>query len=122
MGYLDSYTYRRAFLDVGTDADTTEVIDLNGYEVVAIGLPATLDDALNDITFDIDPGDGTFRLLNDSAGAPVSIDNLVAGEMIQVPSSNVPIVGARLRLQLSATEAADREFLVLLRALAPNVE
>lgn len=122
MGYLDSYITRRAFLDQGTDANTTEIVDIVGYEVVGVAMPAALDDALSEMTFEVDPGDSVFREVNDDVGTPLTLTNITQGQIYQVQEQKPPIVGARLRLQLNADEAADRVFFVMLVRLPGSAD
>jgi len=118
MSDLSLSLFRRALLDQSEDDNTTEVVDINGYEVLGIITPGTLDGATNDITPQIDPGSGTFYTPLTNAGAAITWwDNVGTDEWLQVPQSISPVVGARLRLELAETEAADRVFLVVLRKL-----
>lgn len=114
MNPLSSTLFRRAELVVATDNNTTQAISILGFEIVAIITPATLDGATNDITFSIDPGDGTFRLIRDASGSAIVLTDVAVDEHLQVPKGNPPIVGSLLRLELSEAEAADRVFLVQL--------
>ncbi len=114
---LSKYTMKRCLLDISEDANTTETVEFAGYELLGVATPATLDDASTNYTFSIDPGDGTFRILQDDAGAPIILTGVTQAEIFQVQESKPPIVGARIRLQLSADEDADRVFQLLLRKL-----
>jgi hypothetical protein len=116
---LASYTFKRVTVTVLQDDDLTDVISIAGYEVLGIITPAALDDSANDITPQIDPGMGTFYTPLTNAGAAITWwENVAVDEWLQVPQSISPLVGAQLRLSLSAGEAADRVFLVVLRALS----
>ncbi len=118
-GLLGSYTFKRAVLTVADDDNTTAVIDISGFEVIGIITPAALDGATNDITPQIDPGQGTFYTPLTNAGAAITWwENVATDEWLQAPQSISPLVGARLRLELSEAEAADRVFLVVLQKLA----
>ena len=118
MDYLGHYSFVRALLDISEDADTSEIIDIIGFEVLGVITPGALDGATNNITPQIDPGNGTFYTPLTNAGAAITWwENIGTDEWLQVPQSIAPVVGARLRLQFSETEAADREFFVILRAL-----
>lgn len=93
-------------------------IDILGYEVVAIGMPAALsNDGSTEMTFQVDPGDGTFRELQDDSTAPLTLTNITAGDIAQVEEGKPPICGVKLTLTLSVAESADREFLVMLKLL-----
>lgn len=119
MDYLGQYSLVDALVDQSEDDDLSEVIDIVGFEVLGIITPDTLDGAANDITPQIDPGTGTFYTPLTNAGAAITWwENVAVDEWLQVPQSIAPVVGARLRLSLSAGEAADRRFKVVLRALA----
>lgn len=116
--YLDQYIWSPALVDISEDDDLSEVIGITGYEVIGLITPAALDDSTNDITPEIDPGSGTFYTPLTNAGAAITWwENVAVDEWLQVPQSISPIVGARLRLSLSAGEAANRTFLVLLKKL-----
>lgn len=118
MGYLNRFITRPALVDISDDDDLSVVVDIVGYEVLGVITPGTLDDSTNDITPQIDPGNGTFYTPLTNAGAAITWwENVAVDEWLQVPQSISPIVGARLRLSLSAAEAADRLFLVVLKAL-----
>lgn len=118
MGYLNRFITRVALLDIMVDADTSLVIDILGFEVLGIITPDTLDGASNNVTPQIDPGNGTFYTPLTNAGAAITWwENVGTDEWLQVPQSIAPLVGARLRLEFSETEDADREFLVVLKAL-----
>src|SRR3990167_11238482 len=115
MGYLDRYVFKRILLDVSADANTSEAIDIQGYELVGIITPAALDGATNDITPQIDPGNGTFYTPLTNAGSAITWwENVAADEWLQAPQSISKLVGARLRLAFSEAEAADRTFLAVL--------
>ncbi len=118
MDYLGQYSLVECLLDISEDANTSEVIDIVGFEVIGIITPDALDDSANDITPQIDPGTGTFYTPLTNAGAAITWwENVAVDEWLQVPQSIAPVVGARLRLEFSATEDADRQFYVVLRAL-----
>lgn len=118
MGYLDRYAIKNIVLDISEDANTSQIIDIQGYELIGIITPAALDGATNDITPQIDPGNGTFYTPLTNAGAAITWwENVAADEWLQVPQSTSKIVGARLRLEFSETEDADRTFLAVLVAL-----
>lgn len=118
MGYLDRYAIKNIVLDISEDANTSQIIDIQGYELIGIITPAALDGVTNDITPQIDPGNGTFYTPLTNAGAAITWwENVAADEWLQVPQSTSKIVGARLRLEFSETEDADRTFLAVLVAL-----
>lgn len=119
---LASYAFKRAVLDVSEDANTTIAIEIAGYRVVSVITPGTLDGATNDIQFSVDPGDGTFRIVRDDAGTALELTNVGTNEHLLVPEGFPPIVGARLQLQLSEDEDADRVFLVQVVALSGREE
>jgi hypothetical protein len=116
---LESYIQRPALLDISVDADLTEAVLIRGYEVVAIAMPATLNpDGSSEMTFQVDPGDGVFRSLQDDSTAALTLTNITAGDIAQVQEQKPPIVGVYLKLVLSTVEtAADRIFLVMLKKL-----
>lgn len=116
---LDRYIWRQALLDFSEDTDLTEAVNILGYEVVAIGMPAALtNDGSTEMTFQVDPGDGTFRSLQDDSTAALTLTNITAGDIAQVQEGKPPICGARLRLALSVAEGADRIFVVMLKKLS----
>ncbi len=118
MDYLSRFVAKRALLDISEDTNTSLVIDIQGYEVIGVITLAALDGATNDITPQIDPGQGTFYTPLTNAGAAITWwENVAADEWLQVPQSISPVVGARLRLEFAEAEDADREFWVVLKAL-----
>lgn len=115
--YLSRNTFRAVELDI-TDSDTvTDAVDIQGFAVVAICTPAALTNLTSEVTFSVDPGDGTFRSVVGDNGSALQLNNVGIDEYIQVPEGNPPIVGAQLKLTLSAAEGADRTFLVILSAI-----
>lgn len=120
---LSKAVIRRAFLDISEDDNTTQPVDINGYEIIGVVTPAALDGGTNDIdSIEIDPGNGTFYapLGDDGASIDIQMDNVAADEYLTLAPITVmrqKLVGARARLQLSETEAADREFLLVCVAL-----
>lgn len=117
MGYMDRVIQRPVLLDVSVDDNTSEAFDILGYEIVAICTSATLDGATNDISIQVDPGDGTFRTVEAADGTALSFANVGTSEYLQVPTTSRPIVGSRARLEFSETEAVDRTFVLLMVAL-----
>lgn len=125
MGYLDQYSLVSCLLDISEDTNTSVVIDIVGFEVLGIITPDTLDGATNNVTPQIaagignDPTNETFYTPLTNAGAAITWwENIGTDEWLQVPQSIAPVVGARLRLEFSEAEDADRQFYVVLRALA----
>ncbi len=115
--YLNRNTFRAVELDI-TDSDTiTDAVDINGWAVVAICTPDALTNLDSEITFSVDPGDGTFRSVVADNGTALTLTNVGVDEYIQVQEGNPPIVGAQLKLTLSAAEGADRTFFVILSAI-----
>ena len=109
---------RSILLDITEDPNTSRVVSFNGYEIIAVICPATLDGTTNNITPQIDPGNGVFYTpLTNSGGAITWWENVSASEYLQVPTLVAPLVGARIRLQFTEDEAADRTFLMVLKAL-----
>jgi hypothetical protein len=118
MGYLNRFITRVALLDISEDADTSLVVDILGFEVLGIITPDALDGSSNNVTPQIDPGNGTFYTPLTNAGAAITWwENVAVDQWLQAPQSISPLVGARLRLEFSETEDADRKFLVVLKAL-----
>lgn len=116
--YMNRYAHRRAVLTIATSTTVTAEVDIQGYEVVAIGMPAALtNNGSTEMTFQVDPGDGTFRELQDDSTAALTLTNITAGDIAQVQEEKPPICGAKLKLTLSVAEGADRIFIVMLRAL-----
>ena len=119
--YLDRYQYRIALVDISADDDLSEAVDLVGFELMGIVIPAAIDgDGTLDISIQIDPGAkvSAFYALMDDAGAAVStFANVSASELLQVDAGQPPICGAKLKLSLSAAQTADREFGVMLKTL-----
>ncbi len=118
---LDRYIFRKAVLTLTTSTTVTAEVDILGYEVVAIGMPAAMNpDGSSEMTFQVDPGDGTFRELQDDSTTALTLTNVTAGDIAQVQEQKPPIVGSKLTLTLSAAETAlDLDFIVMLKALPP---
>ena len=115
---LSRYAFKRVLLVQADDPNTTLDVDIAGYEVIGVIMPGTLDGASNNLTPQVDPGSGTFATPLTNAGAAITWwENVSANEWLQAPQSIFPLVGARLRFQLSEDEDADRVFLVVLSAI-----
>ena len=123
MGYLDRTVIVPCLLDVSDDNNTTQPVAINGYEIIGVITPATLDGSSNDIdSIEIDPGNETFYapLGEDGAAIDIQMDNFSVDEYLTLAPITVmrqKLVGARARLQLSEAEAADRVFFLVLVAL-----
>lgn len=115
---LSQVVNRRILLDITEDVNTSQIVDINGYEVIAVIVPAVMDGTTNDIVPEIDPGNGTFYTPLTNAGAAITWwENVAANEYLQVPTLPAPLVGSRIRLQLGEDEDADRAFILVLKAL-----
>ena len=123
MGYLSRSVIKACLLDISEDADTTVDVDINGYEIIGVITPDTLDGGTNDIDLiEIDPGNGKFYapLGEDGAAIDIQMDNIAIDEYLTLPALTVmrqKLVGARARLELSEDEDADRTFYLVLVAL-----
>lgn len=123
MGYLSRSVIKACLLDISEDADTTVAVDINGYEIIGVITPDTLDGGTNDIDLiEIDPGNGKFYapLGEDGAAIDIQMDNIAIDEYLTLPALTVmrqKLVGARARLELSEDEDADRTFYLVLVAL-----
>ena len=123
MGYLDRTVIVKALLDITEDTNTTQPVDIPGYEIIGVITPAALDGSSNDIdSIEIDPGNGTFYapLGEDGAAIDIQMDNIGTDEYLTLAPITVmrqKLVGARARLQLSEAEDADRVFFLVLVAL-----
>lgn len=116
---LPGYDFKVAVLDISADNDLTEEVDIRGYEVVAIAMPAALNpNGSSEMLFQVDPGDGTFRSVQTDDSTALTLTNITQGDIAQVEERKPPIIGVKLKLSLSAAEVgADRKFGVLLKAL-----
>ena len=123
MGYLSRSVIKACLLAVSEDADTTVAVDINGYEIIGVITPDTLDGGTNDIDLiEIDPGNGKFYapLGEDGAAIDIQMDDIGTDEYLTLPALTVmrqKLVGARARLELSEDEDADRTFYLVLVAL-----
>ena len=128
MGYLDRAVFVPCLLDVTEDADTSQPVAINGYEIIGVITPAALDGGTNDIdSIEIDPGNGTFYapLGEDGAAIDIQMDNIGTDEYLTLAPITVmrqKLVGARARLQFSEAEDADRTFYLVLVALPGSAD
>ncbi len=132
MGYLDRAIIRPALLDISVDDNQTQPTDIQGYEIIAVITPDTLDGATNDISsIEIDPGNGTFYEPQDNDGGDlpaVWFTDIAVDEYLALPAEvsglDGPgkLVGARARMPLSEAEAADRTFWFVLLALTGSAD
>lgn len=123
MGYLSRTVIVPCLLDISADTQISQPVAINGYEIIGVITPDTLDGASNDIdSIRIDPGNGTFYapLGEDGAAIDIQMDNIGTDEYLTLAPITVmrqKLVGARARLHLSEAEAADRTFYLVLVAL-----
>ncbi len=128
MGYLDRTVIKKCLIDKSEDDNTSQPVDIQGYEVIGVITPDTLDGTTNDIdSIEIDPGNGQFYapLGEDGAAIDIQMDNIGADEYLTLAPITVmrqKLVGARARLQFSESEAADRTFYLVLVALPGSSE
>ena len=128
MGYLDRFAFKLALLDQSEDDDLTQPTEIQGYEIIGVITPASLDGSSNDIdAIEIDPGNGTFYTVTGDDGAAIDfeMDDFAVNEWLTVPPITVmrqKLVGARARLNLSESEDADRNFYLVLVALPGSSE
>ncbi len=125
MGYLDRAVIVKCELDISDDDNTSQPVDINGYEIIGVITPPVFIDQSpsNDIdSIRIDPGNGTFYapLGGDGAAINIQIDDFAVNEYLTlapITAMRQKLVGARARLQFSESEAADRIFFLVLVAL-----
>ena len=128
MGYLDRAVFVACLLDISEDVDTSQPVAINGYEIIGVITPDTLDGGTNDIdSIEIDPGNGTFYapLGEDGAAIDIQMDNIGTDEYLTLAPITVmrqKLVGARARLQFSEEEDADRTFYLVLVALPGSAD
>ena len=128
MGYLDRAVFVPCLLDISEDANTSQPVAINGYEIIGVITPDTLDGGTNDIdSIEIDPGNGTFYapLGEDGAAIDIEMDNIGTDEYLTLAPITVmrqKLVGARARLQFSEAEDADRTFYLVLVALPGSAD
>ena len=127
---LEKYTFLGALIDISGDNDLSEAVDINGYRVVGVAMPAAWTTA--DIAFQVDPGDGTFRKVYDNEATLVKIDAPAASgiyllaNMETANQSGVDpcITGAKVKVhsidasdETDEAQAADRQLYLLCVAL-----
>ncbi len=128
MGYLDRTVIKKCLIDISEDDNTSQPVDIQGYEIIGVITPDTLDGATNDIdSIEIDPGNDSFYAPKGEDGAAIDIqmDNIGTDEYLTLAPITVmrqKLVGARARLQLSEAEAADRTFYLVLVALSGSAD
>ncbi len=124
MGYLDRTVIKKCLLDISEDTQISQPVEIQGYEIIGVITPGTLDGTANDIdSIRIDPGNGTFYapLGEDGAAIDIQMDNIAADEYLTLAPITVmrqKLVGARARLHLSEAEDADRVFFLVLVELS----
>lgn len=118
--YMDRYAFILAKLDVSESTTETVAASIQGYEVVAVAMPAALNpDGSSEMTFLVDPGDGIFRSVQDDSTAALTLTNVTAGDISQVQEGKPPICGAKIKLVLGAAEAGgnDLKFFLMCKPL-----
>ena len=120
---IDRYTIRYATIDVSDDDDLSNAVELLGFQVVAVIMPAAWTAA--DIRFQVNPGDGTFRDVYDAQGVQLSLPVAASRHVLLAasePTANVPggtpiISGQQVKLSASAGQAADRTIGLIIQRL-----
>ena len=116
---LELYAHKLCLLDISESTTVTAEVDIPGLEVVAVAMPDALsNDGSTEVTFQVDPGDGTFRELQDDSSAALTLTDITAGDIAQVQEGKPPICGAKIRLVLAVAEGANRKFFLMCRPLA----
>lgn len=107
------YHMARVLIDISEDTAISTATGILGWRVVAVALPAVLTGTA--LTFQIDPGDGTFRAVEDYDGAALTL-TVEASKVVQIGDDTQPapwIVGARVKVVSGSTEGDDREIFLL---------
>lgn len=122
--YLSKVAVPQALVDISEDDDLSEAVDIQGYRVVGVVTPDTLTgNGTLDLILQVDPdGSGTFYEVMDEAGQDFATaavwQNVSVDELLQMEiARQTHVVGAQAKLALSAGQAADRTFKLILVAL-----
>lgn len=107
------YHMAKVLIDVSEHVTISTAAKILGWRVVAVALPATLTGTA--LTFQIDPGDGTFRAVEDYDGDALTL-TVEASKVVQIGDDTQPapwIVGANVKVVSGSTEGGDREIFLL---------
>lgn len=116
---MDRYYQVRATIDVTTSTTVSGGVDILGYRVVGFATPAAWDAA--NVRFQVDPGDGTYRLVVDKTGNAFEVAATVSqcillsahAAVTNQPGGTPHVVGANIKVVATAAQSADREIVLL---------
>jgi len=78
-GIAEGYAFKDAMITVATSTTVSAAVDIPGYEVVGVIVPTGW--TAGNVTFQVDPGDGTFR-----AVTGVTLVTPTANEVTSIPT------------------------------------
>lgn len=113
MSELEHYTQKKCLIDISVSTTVSLATNILGWRVVAVATPATITGTA--LTFQIDPGDGTFRAVEDYDGDALTL-TVEASKVVQIGDDTQPapwLVGANIKVVSGSTEGGDREIWLL---------
>ena len=114
---MEEYAWKTVLFDISEDDDLSTAANILGYEVIGVIVPTGWTAA--SVTFQIDPGDGTYRLVSGvTLTTPTAnqVTYLNAGALAN-PALIVCLTGANIKLVSSGAQGADRSVILMLRKL-----
>ena len=112
---IDRYHQARCVIENGETVSLA--VNILGWRVVAVATPATITGT--SVTFQVDPGDGTYRVVEDYDGDALT-STIEASKVVQIGDDTQPapwIVGANAKVVSQGAEGGDRELWLLCVAL-----
>lgn len=111
--------YYQVPVTISNGQTVSNAADILGHRVVAVAMPSAWTAA--NIRFQIDPGDGTFRLVVDKAGNALemgaAVDQFIllsAHAIIADQPGGAPdLVGANVKVVSTATQLGDRTIILI---------
>jgi hypothetical protein len=114
---MKDYAWKIATIDISEDDDLSDAVNILGYEVIGVIVPTGWTAA--SVTFQIDPGNGTFYLVSGltlTTPTAAQVTYLNAGVLAN-PALVVCLTGANIKLVSSGAQGADRKVILMLREL-----
>ena len=105
---LSRHHIAKVLIDITDDDQLSTAANIQGWRVVAVALPDALTGSA--LTFQIDPGDGTYRTVEDFDGTELSV-TIAADKVVQIGDTDagpIHLVGVNIKVKSGSAEGGDR--------------